>query len=89
MVAGDGYGRPADIWSVGCTGIEMATGNPPWSQLSNVFTTMYKISHGTEPPEMPVGFSPSAKDFLMQCFTRDPKQRPTATQLLAHPFLAE
>lgn len=45
--------RRADIWSVGCTVIEMATGKPPWPQFSNPVTAMYHIAMTDSPPDFP------------------------------------
>jgi len=81
-----GHGRSADIWSLGCTVIEMATGRPPFSELE--FTqVMWRLSQSPEPPDFPPHLSPECQDFLTQCFRRDPKDRPSASTLLSHPFI--
>jgi len=60
--------RFSDIWSVGCTVIEMLTGKPPWSECGNAISTMFKIANGNEPPTLPEEISSEAKDFLKNCF---------------------
>ena len=42
------YGRKVDIWSVGCTVVEMLTTHPPWHNFSES-TAMIKISKGQKP----------------------------------------
>lgn len=47
-------GRFSDIWSLGCTVIEMITGNAPWSnKYDNPVTTMYHIAKSKSPPPIP------------------------------------
>lgn len=82
-----GHGRQADIWSVGCTVIEMATGKPPWAQESQV-AVLYHIATSADPPPFPDHLSEQCKDFLRLCFARDPAKRANAIALLAHPFVA-
>lgn len=81
-----GHNWQADIWSVGCTVIEMATGKPPWSQQFQEVAALFHIGTTKSPPPIPDHLSPNAKDFILKCLQRDPKNRPSATVLLQHPF---
>ncbi|KAI4389909.1 hypothetical protein MLD38_002077 [Melastoma candidum] len=76
--------RAVDIWSVGCTVIEMVNGKPPWGELEGP-RAMFKVLNGS--PPIPDKLSPEGKDFLNLCFRRNPAERPSASTLLQHPFL--
>ncbi|XP_030460486.1 mitogen-activated protein kinase kinase kinase 5-like isoform X1 [Syzygium oleosum] len=73
-----------DIWSVGCTVIEMLNGVPPWGELEGP-QAMFKVLNRS--PPIPEKLSSEGKDFLQCCFQRNPAQRPSAKELLQHPFL--
>ncbi|KAL8168235.1 hypothetical protein V2J09_009734 [Rumex salicifolius] len=76
-----------DIWSLGCTVLEMATSKPPWSQYEGV-AAIFKIGNSKDIPEIPNHLSSTAKNFLRLCLQRDPAARPSAAELLEHPFVA-
>ena len=82
-----GHGRQADIWSVACTVIEMATAKPPWSDFTTPVSAMFHIASAKGPPPLPAHISHEARDFLLLCFNRVPKERPNAGRLLQHPFI--
>ncbi|KAF7139994.1 hypothetical protein RHSIM_Rhsim06G0042500 [Rhododendron simsii] len=86
-----------DIWSVGCTVIEMLDGKPPWSEFTPVMQLIIPLSPIlyvqamfnvlNKSPTIPETLSPEGKDFLQRCFQRNPADRPSAAWLLDHPFL--
>ena len=81
------HSRFSDIWSLGCTIIEMLTGEPPWSQYKNHMAALFHILKTENPPEIPSIASPKLKDFLEKCLNMDPFKRPNVSQLLNHEFL--
>ncbi|KAL1556973.1 mitogen-activated protein kinase kinase kinase [Salvia divinorum] len=82
----NGYSLPVDIWSLGCTVLEMTTSKPPWSQYEGV-AAIFKIGNSKDAPEIPDHLSADAKDFIRLCLQREPSARPTASKLLSHPFV--
>jgi serine/threonine protein kinase len=89
VARGEEQGPVADVWALGCTVIEMATGQAPWSGMDgDALAAMHRIGYKDAVPEVPKWLSAEAKGFLAGCFIRRACDRCTAAQLLEHPFLA-
>ena len=81
-----GYDYKADIWSLGCLVVEMATGKPPWHYKTNPVSVFMHVCNTEELPRLP-DLSSEAKDFIFSCFRREPTERPNVCKLLKHRFI--
>ena len=90
VIKGQTNGRlgAADIWSLGCVVLEMATGRRPWASLDNEWAIMFNIANANM-PQLPASdqLSEPGIDFLKRCFDRDPARRASAAELLQHEWI--
>ncbi|EAX85713.1 CAMK family protein kinase [Trichomonas vaginalis G3] len=87
IINNDKYdGVKSDIWSLGVVVFTMSTGALPWSHTNHA--QLFKQITTTD-VTVPQGLSPPLRQIITLMLQRDPNARPTPTELLAMPWLAD
>ncbi|UJR33717.1 hypothetical protein I4U23_021146 [Adineta vaga] len=80
------YDYSADIWSLGITAIELAKGEPPYSDL-HPMRVLLQIPKNP-PPQLVGNYSKFFREFVEACLQKNPEHRPTAQQLRRLKFVS-
>ncbi|KAL1459866.1 hypothetical protein WDU94_011817 [Cyamophila willieti] len=80
------YDIRSDVWSLGISLIELATGRFPYDTWGTPFEQLKQVVQDDPPRLAPGQFSSDFEDFISQCLQKDYKNRPYYVQLLEHPF---
>jgi hypothetical protein len=89
LIRGQNYDQKVDIWSLGIMVMEMAEGDPPYMDFPPLRALFLITTKGIPGLKHPEKWSTEFKDFVSQCLEKDAENRPTADQLLFHPFIVK
>ena len=68
-----------DMWSLGCTVLELLTGEVPWSGLGQP-EIMMEVVMKQQRPAFPDDLHADVKALLERCLSHDPEQRPSSQE---------
>lgn len=77
----------ADKTCGGCINMQMATGRVPRSEIPPMRLLFVIVQEPA--PKLEGNFSDGMKSFVAQCLEKNPEKRPTAIDLLMHPFVTQ
>lgn len=83
------YDIRSDVWSLGISLVELATGKFPYESWGTPFEQLKQVVKD-EAPKLPTGkFSASFEEFINKCLMKDYIARPNYNQLLKLDFITE
>lgn len=84
----DSISLKVDIWSLGITAIELICGKPPYADCTPIEALRRLRTHGLPSSLRMQKLSPEFMDFVSSCLKENPSNRPTASELMRHPFVS-